>query len=768
MMKVTKKLLCIILVVTICISNFLVGNASVTNELQIPEDAIEFNGHYYKLFDDSITWSKAKEYCESIGGHLVTVNTQAEQDFLINLSESSKKKNLWIGAKSDNSGNYSWVTGEVFSFTNWATGEPNNVHNSQFTAMMYTHNASVHAGLWNDENENGRDWSGYYLSDFGFICEWDDISIEQYPDGYDFDWDRYSFSNLDETISENIYKKAYGSVKGWWLHLLYEDGDTHGHCYGMSSTTAALLKYPNAINQFESCYTEDYYVSNLMEVYPEYANDLFGVDARTYIKYGYVYQFDNDVQKNEKASQNNVNGLYSAVEKYVNGTGDPVIINVYHTNFLGRKDGHSVFAIGTLEEDGKQYILINDSNIPYEVQKMEVNTDSSAWEYNVDSVYNYSSENGVFTYSFPADVIYNVGLLLNSNYSEFLSSSNNLVSSTSDIFSDCALEEILPATAGTDETDSSTKLYWTEKTAEEIKITAQEENSTVTVSDNNSSVTVEIDTSDSANFFVDDDSNNSVVLNCTDEENVDISFKTANCSGDEVEIVVSATANDDNVTASLTDNGISISGVSNGDVSVIKYDEIIETKTITEGEVEIETELPNAGHNFVDGVCTECGERTIVIDEMSSQIRFDRNNDGSYAEKFDIRTRAMISDETFTELVGATNEEAANNIDKIGFVYTLDGENFSANSAQAVAQGEKVAGYIDKPVKYIQDADGYYMFTCLVTDIPETDKNYTLTAYAYICVNGKWYFGEEPMNADFNSLHSTYYPIACEKYGWEM
>jgi len=128
----------------------------------------------------------------------------------------------------------------------------------------------------------------------------------------------------------------------------------------------------------------------------------------------------------------------------------------------------------------------------------------------------------------------------------------------------------------------------------------------------------------------------------------------------------------------------------------------------------------------------------------------------------------MISDKDFIELVGTTNEEATKSIDKIGFVYTKDSENFSATSAQAVAQGENVSGYVDAPVSYVQDADGYYMFTCLVTNIPETDKNYTLTAYAYICVNGKWYFSEAPMNADFNSLYSAYYPKACEKYGWKV
>ena len=173
-------------------------------------------------------------------------------------------------------------------------------------------------------------------------------------------------------------------------------------------------------------------------------------------------------------------------------------------------------------------------------------------------------------------------------------------------------------------------------------------------------------------------------------------------------------------------------------------------------------------HNFVDGTCIECGRKKPITQEMSSQIRFNRNADGSYAETFDVRTRAMISDEDFKSLVGATDSEAIKNIDKIGFVYTINGENFSADSVQAVAQGGIVAGYVDAPVKCVQDAGEYYMFTCLVTDIPATDRNYTLTAYAYICVNGKWYFSEEPMNADFNALYEKNYPIACEKYGWEV
>ncbi len=145
---------------------------SFAKEAQIPEDAVEFNGHYYKAYDISKSWSDAKSYCEKIGGHLVTITSDDEQSFMIEITNSSSKRNMWIGAYPKN-GNMIWITNEEFSYTNWASGEPNNVFNMQNAVMMYTKNASFPSGTWNDENGNGRDWSGYRLSDFGFICEWE-------------------------------------------------------------------------------------------------------------------------------------------------------------------------------------------------------------------------------------------------------------------------------------------------------------------------------------------------------------------------------------------------------------------------------------------------------------------------------------------------------------------------------------------------------------------------------------------------------------------
>jgi hypothetical protein len=73
-------------------------------------------------------WYAAKAFCEKKGGYLATITSQSENDFVWgNLaSKSPNSGGTWLGATNDKSGVYKWITGEAWSYTNWATGEPNN------------------------------------------------------------------------------------------------------------------------------------------------------------------------------------------------------------------------------------------------------------------------------------------------------------------------------------------------------------------------------------------------------------------------------------------------------------------------------------------------------------------------------------------------------------------------------------------------------------------------------------------------------------------
>ena len=158
------------------------GERLWTNEevsKKIPADAVEYNGHYYKLFDTSMSWNEAEEYCESVGGHLVTITTSEEQYFITSMLEGAAKNCYWTGAvkKSDQ---WMWITGEGFSYSNWAENEPNNDSGQENYMHLFGKEWSGGKGIkyvgdWNDVSYSGASYSNqfYDQSNFGFICEWE-------------------------------------------------------------------------------------------------------------------------------------------------------------------------------------------------------------------------------------------------------------------------------------------------------------------------------------------------------------------------------------------------------------------------------------------------------------------------------------------------------------------------------------------------------------------------------------------------------------------
>ncbi len=125
----------------------------------------EFGGHRYEYYEaGDITWTDARAYCQSMGGHLVTITSAEEQAFIESTFPGTTG---WIGAYGDNGG-WSWVTGETFGgYTYWKSGEPNDQGGIEWCGHLWTDMT------WNDlDNED----VGNYQS--GFYCEYD-----EYGDG---------------------------------------------------------------------------------------------------------------------------------------------------------------------------------------------------------------------------------------------------------------------------------------------------------------------------------------------------------------------------------------------------------------------------------------------------------------------------------------------------------------------------------------------------------------------------------------------------------
>lgn len=142
-----------------------------TSQAYLLDNVQQFNGHYYKVFNYSMRWNDAKDFCENLGGHLVTITSQMEQNFIETLIKSNEKGSYWIGGYKSQNSNWAWVTGEQFNYSKWAQGEPNNglgmYVEDKINIYNYPNANNAPFGTWNDAMELGDTKS------YGFICEWD-------------------------------------------------------------------------------------------------------------------------------------------------------------------------------------------------------------------------------------------------------------------------------------------------------------------------------------------------------------------------------------------------------------------------------------------------------------------------------------------------------------------------------------------------------------------------------------------------------------------
>ncbi|MFN9560214.1 MAG: beta strand repeat-containing protein [Dolichospermum sp.] len=106
-----------------------------------------YNGNTY-LLSTAGTWQQAQTQAQSLGGNLVTINNQAEQDWLVTTFGGSEQ--LWIGFTDEvTEGEFKWVSGETSTYTNWNIGEPNNSYLGQLPEN-YVHMNWGSSVKWND------------------------------------------------------------------------------------------------------------------------------------------------------------------------------------------------------------------------------------------------------------------------------------------------------------------------------------------------------------------------------------------------------------------------------------------------------------------------------------------------------------------------------------------------------------------------------------------------------------------------------------------
>ena len=168
------------LLLTAACLGFMTSNAFAAPS--IPAESVEFEGHHYCLIDDvALKWEDAKKHCEKLGGHLATITSEGEQNFLADLiKERGTKNSYWLGGFVNKIGMWNWVTDEKFTYTNWGPGQPDNYLGKEDVLMMYRkpnpmNVSSSPLGAWNDIRRDGEcNHEPFFgTENIGLLCEWD-------------------------------------------------------------------------------------------------------------------------------------------------------------------------------------------------------------------------------------------------------------------------------------------------------------------------------------------------------------------------------------------------------------------------------------------------------------------------------------------------------------------------------------------------------------------------------------------------------------------
>ena len=95
--------------VKICIEVFI---PLMTNPNKFPAAVKSFNGHHYYMWPYAESWAGAKKFCESVGGHLVTITSGEEHGFVMQMITGiSLKSHCHIGGEREGT-TPEWITGE--------------------------------------------------------------------------------------------------------------------------------------------------------------------------------------------------------------------------------------------------------------------------------------------------------------------------------------------------------------------------------------------------------------------------------------------------------------------------------------------------------------------------------------------------------------------------------------------------------------------------------------------------------------------------------
>jgi hypothetical protein len=133
------------------------------------------NEHWYLLLKAAPDcWDQSRLAAVQLGGHLATVSSAPENQFIAGLVSRFYGSNVTIGGFKDLSvGAWRWVTGEPWEFTNWQVGEPGCCAPEEWWLDM-----NMLTGKWRDRVQcipPGSPYPGLMVVEFDADCNADGL-----------------------------------------------------------------------------------------------------------------------------------------------------------------------------------------------------------------------------------------------------------------------------------------------------------------------------------------------------------------------------------------------------------------------------------------------------------------------------------------------------------------------------------------------------------------------------------------------------------------
>jgi hypothetical protein len=125
------------------------------------------NGHRYEVVvvPRGLSWDQARVLATQLGGHLATLGTQAENDFVMTWlrghPEAFNRSDVgpWLGGLQPNptpaeepAGGWEWIDGTPWTFTAWHDGQPDNSGGAENYLAAFNRNDAYG---WNDDQPSG-------------------------------------------------------------------------------------------------------------------------------------------------------------------------------------------------------------------------------------------------------------------------------------------------------------------------------------------------------------------------------------------------------------------------------------------------------------------------------------------------------------------------------------------------------------------------------------------------------------------------------------